>query len=1181
MHFYRGSGAGAARYFDEGHRGAEAYYSEQARVAVEIDTWTGGERAGTTVLAGPGDLVRWVEGVDLGSGEVKGVIRSGGGDRQPLRFVEVVVNNPKSLSVVASQNPVVAAALDRTLARQADEVARYLSAVAVTRIGPRGAQQEVGGLSVETARVTHLTSREGDPHRHVHLMLNTRVKTPDGGWHGLHYAAIRQHIRAVHERGARVLVTDGDLRAVLGTEGYTLGADGEIDQARAAVALLSKRSVQTAANRMRIGAEWREAHPGREPSQRVRNGWDSQAWAEGRPTKPGERESAEQLAERVRVELAEAGFDFTPGARQRVARQRPAPSVGQVDRDAAAAEAVAVLSANKSAWSAADLAAEVEAAVTRSGVVGDPQAVAELVEDVAARASGGCRSVLDPEVRRPTAMSRHLTSDAVVNADMRLNLGLAGLADQGERDRAGEALAVTQGLDAGQGEAVAAVCGTRRLEVVIGPAGTGKTAMLAVAKARLDAQGRELVVVAPTRKAAQVAAAEVGVDGASLSKLLYDHGWRWDSLGRWSRLGVGETDPATGRVYHGPGAGSQLSAASVVVVDEAGLMTVDQANALIDVAAASGAAVRLVGDPRQLGAVGRGGVMETAARWVEGGPVTLDEVHRFLTVTVDGDGMPVTEADVEYGELTLRLREGVEPDQVADQLDGRGAVVVHDSEAEAVEAIANQVASEGGRGEALAVTVATNEDARKVNQAVRDRRVAAGAVDDTTAAVGMGGERIGAGDRIVTRRNDTARNVANRETWSVEKVTADGTVLARGGNRHVRLEAGYVAEAVQLGYATTDYGNQGVTADRSVTWVTDATTAGGLYVGATRGRVENTLHVVADDREDAHQRLVAGMGRDRADRGLDAARARAEADATAVQPERRAGRERSVERRELDPEDWASAAELDAEQRAVETRYAHQLRALRDLPVMADDVAERENQADRTAAAEARARAAAHRVEAERIQAGRAELVEAATAEFFCARDDARTIAAGPGRFGRKAARVEQAQARWDETARRWGHNQPPAYNQPPGSGWSDDAVRAGAAGSADQIVNTGVRHHSDQADREEQVAAGLERRVVERDRDQESARTTNEWRAGERRALEAATEAARASIAERRAARAERAETMTPDQVADADGARDALLKDQARQRQLARHQQQARQAAEHNWHAPRIDRGGPGIER
>lgn len=419
-----------------------------------------------------------------------------------------------------------------------------------------------------------------------------------------------------------------------------------------------------------VEAQWRAEHPGREPSQRVRNGWDSQAWAEGRPTKPTERETVEQLAERVRVELVAAGFDFTPGARQRTGpdlADPPGPglvSVGQVDRDGVAGEAVAVLSAQKSAWSAAELAAEVEAAVTRSGVVGDPQAVAELVEDVAARAAEGCRSVLDPDLRRPTAMSRHLTSEAVIDADMRLNVGLAALAggrgapSSEERDLAGEVLAGAEGLDAGQGEAVAAVCGTRRLEVVIGPAGTGKTAMLAVAKVRLDAQGRELVVVAPTRKAAQVAGAEVGVDGASLSKLMYDHGWRWDDLGRWSRLGVGEEDPATGRVYQGPGEGSVLSAASVVVVDEAGLMTVDQANALIDVAAASGASLRLVGDPRQLGAVGRGGVMETASRWVEGGPVTLDEVHRFLTVTVDETGLPVTKPDVACGRPARSARRG-------------------------------------------------------------------------------------------------------------------------------------------------------------------------------------------------------------------------------------------------------------------------------------------------------------------------------------------------------------------------------------------------------------------------------------------------------------------------------------------------------------------------------------------
>jgi len=1170
MHFYRGSGAGAARYFEEGHRGAEAYYTEQERVAVAIDTWRAGERAGTTVLAEPGDLIRWVEGVDPASGEVKGIIRSGGADRQPLRFVETVINNPKSLSIVASQNPVVADAVDRTLGRQADEIARYLSAVAVTRIGPRGAQREVGGLTVETARVTHLTSREGDPHRHVHLMLNTRVRTGDGTWHGLHSVAVRQHIRAVHERGARVLITDNQLRAALASQGYTLGADGEIDQARAAVELLSKRSARTAANRDRIETEWRAAHPGREPSQRVKNGWDQQAWEQGRKAKPGERESPEELSERIRVELAEAGFDFTPGARRPV-QLEAGMSVGQIDRDGLAAEAVAVLSGQKSAWSEADLTAGVEAAVTGSGVVGDGQAVTELVEDVRARAAGRCQSVLDPAEWTPTSMSRHWTSEQVVAADLRLNLGLAGLAGGGgDRDLAGGRRAAVDGLGGGQTAAVAAVCGTRRLEVVIGPAGTGKTAMLAAAKQRLEVQGRELVVVAPTRKAAQVAAAEVGGEGSSLSKLVHEYGFRWDEVGRWSRLEVGQEDPISGRLYRGPGAGAALSGRSVLVVDEAGLMTVDQANALVDVAAQTGAAVRLVGDPRQLGAVGRGGVMETAGRWVEAGPVLLDQVHRFLTVTADETGLPVTDTDVDYAELSLRLRDGRDPELVAAALVQRGAVVVHPSPAEAVAAIAAEVAAHGDDAQVLAVTVATNDDADQVNRAVRDLRIRASLVDDSRVAVGRDGIRVGAGDRIVTRRNDPDLDVANRETWTVEAIRQDGTVQARsaGGSTHrrVRLEAGYVAEAVQLAYATTDYGNQGVTADRSVTWVTEATTAGGLYVGATRGRYHNLLHVVAaDGLEEAQAQIVRAAGRDRADRGLDLARTRAQADAMAGP----AVPGRPVPPPGFDPADWRTVAELDTAARKVEARLAAGLRALQEVAVMPDDQRQRDNQADRAAAAEARQQAAWHHGQAERIAAGRDQLVSTAMADYLAARDDARTIEAGPGLLGRKARQVEAAQTRRDEMAQRW--NEP----QPPGSGWTDTAVRGAASTAVDRVVGPAVRHHQDEAGREAHTATALDWQVASRDRHQQIAIETNQHHAPRRDVLLAAVQADRATISHQRDIRAQRVANMTPAQIAAADQTRTAYLAERTRQARLVAQQAQALRAQEQARIPPPVQRG------
>ena len=615
-----------------------------------------------------------------------------------------------------------------------------------------------------------------------------------------------------------------------------------------------------------------------------------------------------------------------------------------------------------------------------------------------------------------------------------------------------------------------------------------------------------------------------------------------------------------------------LSAGSVIVVDEAGLMTVDQANALIDVAAESGAAIRLVGDPRQLGAVGRGGVMETAGRWADQGPVMLDRVHRFLTVRVDETGLPVTETDIEYADLSLLLRDGADPDLVTAALVERGAVVVHQTRDETVAALAAQIAAQGEEDGGLAVTVATNDDAAELNRAVRFLRVQAGTVDDRRVAAGMDGARIGVGDRIVTRRNDAARDVANRETWTVQAVKADGAVLARHLDRRVRLEAGYVAEAVQLGYAVTDYGNQGVTCDRSVTWITEATTAGGLYVGATRGRYHNTLHVIADDTDDARQQIIMAAGRDRADRGLDVATALAQADAVAVVAVP-AAPQRPVQSSTFDPADWRTAAELDTAARRVEARLAQGLRTLRQVPVMGDEQLERDNQADRTAAAEARQRAARHRAEADRIQAGRDQLAETATAEYFAARHDARIIDAGPGRLRRKAGQVAAALARRHETTQRWSEP------QLPGSAWTDQTVSRAASQAADRVTAPAIDRHRAEAEREEATADRLDHQVTSRDRHQQTAIETNHSNAPRRDALIAAVETDRATIARHRQIRARRVETMTPDQVAAADQARTAYVAEQTRQHGLVAHRAQIDQTHEQARIPPPIERG-PSLE-
>jgi hypothetical protein len=61
--------------------------------------------------------------------------------------------------------------------------------------------------------------------------------------------------------------------------------------------------------------------------------------------------------------------------------------------------------------------------------------------------------------------------------------------------------------------------------------------------------------------------------------------------------------------------------------------------------------------------------------------------------------------------------------------------------------------------------------------------------------------------------------------------------------------------------------------------LTDLTDAAALYVGMTRGRRSNTVHIVARTHDQAREQWVAASGRDRADLGVDQGRAAATVEA--------------------------------------------------------------------------------------------------------------------------------------------------------------------------------------------------------------------------------------------------------------------------------------------------------------
>jgi hypothetical protein len=380
-----------------------------------------------------------------------------------------------------------------------------------------------------------------------------------------------------------------------------------------------------------------------------------------------------------------------------------------------------------------------------------------------------------------------------------------------------------------------------------------------------------------------------------------------------------------------------------------------------------------------------------------------------------------------------------------------------------------------------------------------------------------------------------------------------------------------VRSAVQLGYAATDYGNQGVTAARSATWVGPATSSGGLYVGASRGRWENTLHVVAEDAAEARDVLAAALRRDRADRGLDVARARAESEAVHIarSPTPRPARSDKPHPVAV-PEGWRSPGELQAALDRVESRLARELARAAPVRVLDEEVWRAETEADGAVAEKGRSTAAWYEAQAAQAVAGRDEALEMAQAEFFGAREDARVIAAGPGRLGRRAEQVREAEQRRAETAGRWrGY-----FTQLPGERWPDEAVAEAATSAVDARLAHQLRLCEAEVDKASHAAFSAEERIARRDARREKALVHNEVVAARRLELEASAERVLAKLAEAR-----RAMTagMAPEDVRAIDAARDAELH-RAQVFKSFLEERQTRQL--HQGRDRGLDRGGPGLE-
>ena len=365
------------------------------------------------------------------------------------------------------------------------------------------------------------------------------------------------------------------------------------------------------------------------------------------------------------------------------------------------------------------------------------------------------------------------------------------------------------------------------LQLALAPAGTGKTIAMAALAAAWRNSGGTVMGLAPTASAAEVLGQDLGTATDTIAKLVQ----LAEPPGK--RPPPSPDDPA--RTWF-----DAIDADTLLIVDEAGMASTADLDAVIGYAMAHGASVRLIGDDQQLASISAGGVLRDIAARHDALP--LNTVVRF------------THPDIgeSEGAASLALRDG-DPAGLAFYLDHHRVHVGADNVAAdmAYHAWADDVAA----GRHAILLAPTNDLVAELNERARLDRLAstiAGPGGSTTVTLGDG-LTASTGDWITTRSNARWLGlrggawVKNGHRWVIRAVRADGSLMVtplRGSDdaKAVRLPADYVAAHTTLGYASTINSAQGVTADTCRIVGSDRLTRQQLYVALTRGKLENHVY---------------------------------------------------------------------------------------------------------------------------------------------------------------------------------------------------------------------------------------------------------------------------------------------------------------------------------------------------
>ncbi|MCA0295263.1 MAG: relaxase domain-containing protein [Actinobacteria bacterium] len=754
------------------------------------------------------------------------------------------VKSVSTLWAIADQP--VAAVIERAHNAAVAEALAFIERTALyTRTGTAGVRQvDVRGL-IGTAFV-HRDSRAGDPDLHTHVAVANKVQTvEDGRWLSIdgrvlfkgivaasetYNTALEQHLAT--ELGLRFEERPNPDRRKLPVR-EVVGVDPALN------ARWSQRRQSIEARRRVLAKAFQRDH-GRPPTPVEAIALAQQATLETREDKHEPRSLAEQ-----RATWYDQAVEVLGGSRQIAAMIRHALHPDQADRqmldqrwfDDTVAAMLARMETNRSTWQDWHLRAEAlrrvraaEAPLEHTGWWVDHLVAAAIARSVPVTRTTDGVDEPDP-LRRASGDSVYtvagaqlFTSGRVLAAEQRLvdaagrrggmvadptAIDLALLESEANRVRLnpGQVLLVREMASSGA-----------RVQLAIAPAGSGKTtAMDALSRAWI-ASGGNVIGLAPSAAAAAQLGAQMQGHHDTLAKLVWD-------------LTPGLGDPSAWK--------QRIGQHTLVVIDEAGMADTVSLDTAVNFILERGGSVRLIGDDQQLAAIGAGGVLRDIQ--AQHGALRLTELLRF--------------SDPAEGSASLALREG-HTAALGFYLDQHRLHV--GDEATMADDLFDAWSADREQGLDSIMLAPTRERVSELNQRARTQRLA-GTTPHRQIEL-ADGNQASIGDVIITRQNNRLLRVAandwvkNGDRWTVTGITLRGGIRARHNQsgRYVTLPAEYVAEQVELGYASTIHTAQGITADTMHGLLTGAETRQQAYTMLTRGRHHNAAYVVVVCDGDPH-----------------------------------------------------------------------------------------------------------------------------------------------------------------------------------------------------------------------------------------------------------------------------------------------------------------------------------------